>query len=346
MRKLLLVMVLATALTLCFAGAALAADVGATVQGENAAPTVTSVTLKTSDETPAQTSAMTPQTEYRLEVVAGDDNSIGDITEIKVTIYHDATAEGVGTLGTDWDADQNAIFKWTPTGDWTMERGDATTTWTLESASSEPSDMTGTSGTWKLAFKPGKLAKVATGSDTDEWVCYAAVTDAASASGAGNDDLNSMGAYVEIATDAASIGFGEVAPDGTAAIQTPTDHNLATKVTTNKAYALAVAASTSWSTEGTPAKTMTLNTSGTPGNRQFALAIDDVADGNGVPASPQWISTTSAQITGMTGIAAPTTDTDLNKNEGTSDKTLYMQIDLGNVLPGAYSGTVTFTASN
>lgn len=329
-------------LVLALPGLALAApgDVGAQVTGANVAPTITSVALK--DSTDTGTDAMVPQQEYHLEVVASDQNTIEDIAEIKVTIYYDSSV-GAGTPGSSWDADENAIFKWTPAGGWTMENGGATTTWALVSANcSSPSDMTLTSGTWKLAFKPGKLAKAAGGTDTDEWVCHVVVKDAGGLTASGSDAGNSMAAYIEIATDPATISFGEVSPGGTMAIQNPTDHILTTKVTTNKAYNLAVQASSPWSAGAD--KTMALNGSGNPGNREFSLAIDDEGDASGNPVSPQWISTSSAQITDMSGLAAPTTDA--GASEGTADKDFYMQVKLGNVLPGTYSGTITFTASN
>lgn len=328
--------------------AVFAADVTGNVTASNTAPTITSVTLKTDEATPAPTSAITPQTSYLLEIVAGDANTIDDITTIDIEIYHDTTV-GAGTSPAVWDADDCAIYKWTKTGGvWSMENGAYTTSWAVTIGNCvTPGTFTGLSGTWKLAFTPGKLAVESTGADTDEWNFKVTVTDAAPASVSDSSEvLNSMAAYSEIGTDVANIIFGAgVALGATAYIDTPVDHNLATQVLANDAYALQSNTAATWTGSGT----LTLDPDGTPSAAgQFGLNIDDAGDASGVPTTPQAVTTGAVDITGYDVASTSRVATAASANEVAASQDFYMSLALYStgIPSGAYSGAITFTVVN
>ena len=141
----------------------------------NANPTITSVTLQESDKA-AEASSMTPQTEYVVEIVAGDPNTIDSIATIDIHIFYDSDGHDDGTSLGAWDCDEVAIYKWTKAGGvWSRESGATTTTWDIVDANCDtPGTMTDTSGEWNLAFKPGKLAVEAVGGTgaNPEWDVY------------------------------------------------------------------------------------------------------------------------------------------------------------------------------
>lgn len=326
----------------------LAAGVTGNVTSNNNAPAITSVTLQDSGGTP--TAAMTPQTEFLLEIVATDDNTIDDIATIDIWIYHDTTV-GAGTPpgSPTWDSDDGVIYKWTKASDpnfWTMENGAIVTSWAITTGNSvTPGDMTGTSGTWKLSFTPGKLAVETTVSDTDEWNFKVTVTDTGGPASVSNSTeiLNSMAAYSSIATDVGSITFGSgVALGATAYIATPVDYNFATQVLANDAYALQVNTTTTW----TGAGTLTLDISGTPNAAgEFALNIDDAGTVSSL-TTPQPVTTSATNITDHTTDARVATAA--SADEATADQDFYMSLELYSTgIPvGAYSGTITMTIVN
>ena len=329
-------------------GAAFAADVTGNVTASNTAPTITSVTLQTAGGTGV--SAMTPQTEFLLEIVAGDVNTINDISTIDIWVYHDTT-EGAGTPpgSPTWDSDDCAIYKWTKSGDvWSMESDEIVTSWAVTTGNCvTPETFTGLSGTWKLSFTPGKLAVETTVSDTDEWNFKVTVTDAEPASVSDSSEiLNSMAAYSEIDTDIANIIFGNGVTLGTTAyIDTPVDHNLATQVLANDKYALQVNTAETWTGSGT----LTLDPDGTPSAAgQFGLNIDDAGDASGVPTTPAAVTTIAADITGYDVESTSRVATAASANEVAASQDFYMSLALYStgIPAGAYSGAITFTVVN
>jgi len=204
--------------------------------------------------------------------------------------------------------------------------------------------MSNTAGTWTLAFKPGKLAVESNGT-ASEWDIKVTVTDQSSGSTNTTIYSKSMAAYSSISTDVASITFGSgVNLGATAYIDTPADHNFATQVLSNDAYALQVNTTATWVKGG---DTITLDASGTPDAAgEFGLNIDDAGDGSGAPTTPQAVTTNAANITGHTADArVATTD---GASEATADQNFYMSLALysSGIPVGAYSGTITFTVVN
>ena len=353
MKKLLTTGVaIAVLVAMVIPGAAFAADVTGNVTASNTAPTITSVTLQTAGGTGVD--AMTPQTEFLLEIVAGDVNTIDDITTIDIWVYHDTT-EGAGTPpgSPTWDSDDCAIYKWTKASApdyWTMENGAITTSWAITTGNCvTPATFTGLSGTWKLSFTPGKLAVETTVSDTDEWNFKVTVTDASAPISNQLEVLNSMGAYSEIGTDLedpANITFGNDVTLGTTAyIDAPVDHNLATEVLANDAYALQVNTATTWTGSGT----LTLDPDGTPSAAgEFGLNIDDTQTGEvGEPAAPEAVTTSAADITGY-DVESTSRVATTGTGEVAASQDFYMSLALYSTgIPvGAYSGAITFTVVN
>ena len=348
MKKRILTLVMMLALVVALMPATVfAAGVTGSVTSNNNAPAITSVTLQTAGGT--GTAAMTPQTEFLLQIVATDDNTIDDIATIDIWVYHDTTV-GAGTPpGTPtWDSDDGVIYKWTKSGDvWSMENGSITTSWAITTVNSvTPADMTGTSGTWKLSFTPGKLAVETTVSDTDEWNFKVTVTDAAAATASDSSELlNAMAAYSSIATDVGSITFGGagIALGTTTYITTPGDYNFATQVLSNDAYALQSNTTTTWTTGS---DTITLDPSGTPDAAgEFALNIDDAGTVSSL-TTPQPVTTSAANITDHAADARVATAA--SANETTADQDFYMSLKLYSqgIPVGTYSGTITMTVVN
>ena len=335
-----LVVALALLIVTLASGTVLAApgEVTGNVTTENAAPTINSVVLQTSGG--ASTGAMTPQVEFKLAIDATDNNTLADITEIDIWVYHDTT-EGDGAPGS-WDADDCALYKWVPGsgGTWTMLNSLATT-WTVETGQCVTPTLTLSQGVFKLAFKPGKLAVASAGTDLDEWNFKVTVKDESETSAASYASLNSMAAYSQISTDVTSVTFGSsaVALGATAYIDTPSNHLLTTQVLANKAYALQVKSASTW----TGAGTLTLADSGTPAAGEFRLNIDDATSGAGEPTTAQPVTATAGTITGHAIDARVATAA--GAAEATANLPLYMGLTLGSTtIPhGDYSGTITFT---
>ncbi|MFA5374249.1 MAG: hypothetical protein WC455_00610 [Dehalococcoidia bacterium] len=321
---------------------AYAADATGSFSCTNAAPTITSVTLQQSDKV-TETGAMTPQTAYVVQIVAGDANTINDITQIDIWIFRDDDAGDNGAPAVAWDADHNAIYKWVDTPTWSMENGGATTTWSITTGSCDtPGDMGATSGEWNLYFTVGKLAQESDGSAA-EWDIKVTVTDAQAGTASTTIYSKSMGAYSSLSLSSATIGFSNIAMGGTAAIQDPVLHYETLQAIANDNFALASSSSSPWTSGGNNA---TLDTDGSPGDAAFSLTQDDAGDGSGHPTTPQYVTTGSVTITGLGSVGRTATgETD---PEGTTNTNIYMDCILGasGFVFGEYSGTITFTITN
>ena len=309
----------------------------------NANPTITSVTLQLSDKNTA-TSAMTPQTAYNVEIVAGDANTINDINQIDITIFYDANAGDDGTPAGAWDCDQEAIYRWAKSGStWSMQNSSAVTTWGITTANCDtPVSMTGTSGEWNLYFTVGKLAVKSDGS-TSEWDIKVVATDAQSGTGTSTIYSKSMGVYASLALSSGTIDFGSMALGSTAAIQTPASHYVTLQAISNNVSALGSKSSSTWSNGVNNA---TLDIDGSPAAGYFSLTTDDAGDGSGHPTTPQYVTDSTATITGHGTDAR--TSTSPGANESTSNTNMYMDCILSSsgLVYGTYTGTITYTITS
>jgi hypothetical protein len=308
----------------------------------NAEPTITSVTLQQSDKVTGA-SSMTPQTAYNVEIIAGDANTIDDISQIDIWIYRDDNAGGDGTPAGAWDADHEAIYKWTKAENWSMVNGGHVTTWSITTGSCDnTSNMALTSGEWNLYFTVGKLAEEADG-DPAEWDIKALVTDAHSGTKDKFTYGKTMGAYAALTLSSATVSFGNIALSGTAAIETPVSHYVTLQAIANDTFSLGAKSSTPWTSSGNNAN---LDNDGTPGAGSFSLTQDNAEGVNGHPATPQYITDATADITGLDAVIR--TATEAGADEGTTNTNMYMDCILGasGLVVGTYSGTITYTITN
>ncbi len=320
------------------------------VTASNAAPTITSVTLQATGGDGGSINSMTPLTEYWVEIVAADNNTIDDIERIDIYIFYDSNGAQDGIGDEIFDCDENAVFKWVKSGGtWSMEVGDVTsTTWVLgtTNVSVTPGDMEVTEGEWNLSFVPGKLAveAAASGGAVAEWDIYVKVTDGTAATAENTEKTKAMTAYSQIAMDPATIDFGTLALGATAAITTPADHTVSTNIIANDAHAVGVMSAGTWVIG--EEDSITLDTSGTPDAAgEFGLIIDDNAT-DGIPTEDQAVTDSNVTIAGHA--ADDRTETADNTNEVTTDVDLYMSLELYNsgIDIGEYSGTITFSVTN
>ena len=310
----------------------------------NAAPNITSVTLQQSDKTNT-TSSMTPLTAFDVEIQAGDANTINDITQIDITLFYENDGNHNTVPAGAWDCDQEAIYQWSKTGNWTMQNGGATTTWTITTASCDnTSDMTATSGEWNLYFTPGKLAEKADGATTNAWNIRVNITDAQGATANMTAYNNSMGTYSSLALNTSTVDFGAMATGATQAIQTPDTHYITLQAICNNVFSLKANSSATWTAAGS--KTVTLDVDGTPASHYFSLNQSNTGDGSGHPnGSTQWITATSAIIIGHSTDAR--TETAPSASEARNDSNMYMDCILGTgIAVGTYSGTLTYTITS
>ena len=310
----------------------------------NAAPTITSVTLQQSDKT-TSTSAMTPVTDYNVKIVAGDANTISDITQIDIWIFYEADSNHNGAPSGSWDCDQEAIYRWAKSGStWSMQNISAVTTWGITTLNCDtPSPMTATSGTWNLYFTVGKLAVNATGSST-AWDIKVLVTDAQAAAANTTVYNNAMYAYASLALSSATVDFGNMALGDTAAIQTPPAQYVTLQAIANSVFSLGSKSSATWSTGSS---TATLDTAdGSPAAGQFSLAQGTASSGGGHPSSPQYIGSTTADITGHSNDGR--TSTAAGASEATNNTNMYMDCILASsgLAVGTYTGSITYTITN
>ncbi|MBN2048206.1 MAG: hypothetical protein JW750_10220 [Anaerolineaceae bacterium] len=324
-----------------------AGEVEGTVTASNAAPTITSVTLQATGGG-STTSSMDPLTEYWIEIVAADNNTIDDIEQIDVYIFYDSNGGQDGVGDGTFDSDENAVFKWVKTGSvWSFEKGATSTTWALgtTNASETPASMNVTEGEWNLSFVPGKLAveAAAAGGASPEWDIYVKVTDASSSIAELTSYTKAMTAYSELSMSAATMNFGAVSLGGTAGIQ-DAGNKINTVVIANDTHSLGVATEATWTT-GT--KNITLDPSGTPdAPGEFALNIDDGTSGSGIPTTNQAVTSSSVTIVDH-GADARTSTAD-GADEATSNVDLYMSLTLASsgIDIGSYTGTITFAVTN
>jgi len=346
MRRMLIMLLVGAVLLSSIPAAVNAADNQVTGQakGGNTLPTITSVTL-VEDGTDNEVIAMTPGNPYRIKVEAGDINTVNDIQSIDFYVYH--TSQGAS-----WDADQNAIFKWTKgsPSTWSMENGGASTTWEIVTGDCiEPSDFSATTGTWYLKFKPGYLAQQTASQD---WFCSAKVYDEnpAGASGAWATG-STMAAYAAVSFSQGTVTLGDpvngISPGGTGYVTDPASTYLTVKTTTNAQYALAVKSDKKWTNGSYPDITLAEGTGVPGGSGKFNLFLDDEEQGNpGQPKTPQAVEDTNVTVAGYATM--PRVTTAPNTPEGTADADMYMGLSfsLSGIYEVTYSGTMTFTVTN
>jgi len=345
MKRLLILLLICCLLFIPAPALVHAASGGVTAQskGGNTSPTVDAITLVESGSE-NEVSAMTPLTAYRVKVTVGDINTLDDIQEIEFHIYY-------GSDGSNWDADQLAIFMWTKSAGWSMENGSAATSWELILVDCiVPPDFSGTTGDWYLEFKPGKLARATA---IQDWFCAATVRDENKSGSKTWITGASMSAYSEVTFDSAGIMFGDIdtgiEPGMTGYITDPPSHYLTTLITSNAKYAIGVKSDTSWTDGGLNSISLSGEKGVPDGPAEFSLEIDNQRKGGGSPGQPKKpdaVTDTNTTIKGYNNVSRVTTGPE--DSEGTNDHTMYMAMSLSleGIQEVVYSGTITFTITN
>ena len=281
----------------------------------NAAPSVTAVALYESDES-TSASQMTPPTEYVVKIDVSDSNTLNDIDQITVVIKKD------GYSGSD-DVHNQATYKWTPSGGWELV-GPTSTGWSLQT-SKTPGDLTVTSDTWWLHFKPSKVATEA------NWDIEVTADDGTTTDTDSVQDTPML-LYVEISAVDASYSFGNVNLGTTENnITEPSDGNIQVTAIANGAYKLESKTNTTWTGQNTSDEATVNSSSGTLDDGEIRL-IDNAANsysgGTNVPTSAY------QTIAGYSSLSGPT-------GESGASHDIYQWLDVASegLLPDTYQGT-------
>jgi len=265
----------------------------------NSPPTIISFTLYEADCTNT-TDTMDPQTEYALKIDISDNNTLNDISEIKVILKTNSTSTSVLDNATD-----KATYNWTPSGGptegWSLV-GPSGSTWNITDNSSAPSDFSATTGTWWLHFKPGKVARK-TIDDNSRWDIYVKVTDNGGLTTEDIECVCNMSWYGEISALNKSYSFGSInLSDTNKSISSPDDGNIDVKTISNGNYKIQ-GKSENW--EDDNGNTAVLDSDGNLDSGEFALRASSQSD----VGSSNLVSTSYANIPGYNNVNGPTAET-------------------------------------
>ena len=280
----------------------------------NAAPSVTVALYESNESDPAN--EMTPPTEYAVRIDVSDSNTLNDIDEITVVIKKD------GYSGND-DVHNQSTYKWTPSGNWELV-GPTDTGWSLET-NKTPGDLTVTSDTWWLHFKPSKVATEA------NWSINVTVNDG-TATDTGSLQGIPMQLYIEISAINASYSFKGVNLNTTAnPIKDPGDGNIQVTAIANGAYKLQSKTNTTWTGQNTSDVATVNSSSGTLDDGEIRL-IDNAA--NNYNGGSKVKTDEYQAIAGYGSLTGPTDENGASHN-------IYQWLDVAaeGLLPDTYQGT-------
>lgn len=336
--KLSIAIALVAALAMLLVPAAYA-DTGGTTQGSfgaaSAAPTV-SIEIYQEETCTNIADSMDPQVEYWAKVTVTSINQLRHIATVQATLYYDSTPPTTPAPGTP-NTQTCAIFTWhydNNPSEWQIQSG-SLTTWSLVTDNCSAPDVTGhaTTGDWKFAFKPGKVA-----TETREsavWEAEGKATNKSSQSGSNYVYDKGMNWRGEISVDGSvnwgSVPLGLTFENGTYNPM-PGSDNITVNYIANGNYYENIA-STDWISGG---ETVTLEETGqnpptTPG--QFGLEAsyhDNAADNVTVKKSPTYTSMKSDE-----GITS-------EDGNGVTNNRLWLALSGSGILPGTYSGDIHY----
>jgi hypothetical protein len=301
----------------------------------NAPPSVNTVTLTSS--------SMTPQNSYTVTVNVSDPDSIDDVTQLVLKLWHDTDnttiSESEFNTATA-DAQEAAVFTWTKNGSSASAPvlTPSGTTWSLDSYTvpSNTPHFSGTSFQWSFTFTVGKVATETTGSDS--WQIGAVATDSASSTDFNYDATDaSMNWYGEISgLGAVSVDWGTIIAgidfdDAGAQQSVPATINYVA----NGAYDEKVKSSGTWAGSSYTAH---LDSSGTTNkpfvDNEFAIKANNTA------------TLGSAVLINTTGVAIDTSGLQTTESgDSAGANTLWIKLD-STFDPDTYSGTITYIIAN
>ncbi|MCE4624718.1 MAG: hypothetical protein F7C35_02480 [Desulfurococcales archaeon] len=321
------------------------------------APSV-SFTLYSDSGYTSPTKEITPQTPVYMKISVSGDNPLEEAT-ITVKMFADNNAAGVGTPPSSTSPETYVTFTISydsGTGDWvlTADTG-GSTTWSIQlDPNQQQADPTSSSGDFYVVITFGKTAREAdpTGNEAAPYADWDIIVEATigsgslQASGSASDYGYTVYFYSEITADMVEVNFGTITASSSSIIQEVKDsggtthswHSFNVTVIANGDYDLLATTDSSWTNQST-GHTITLTT-GTPGDGQFKLEVDDQEDTTnpGTPLNP--VAVTSDPTT-----ASPFVDNALPTTESGATTQIFMRITLGsNIYTGLYTGTITIHA--
>jgi len=294
----------------------------------NAVPTV---------GTPTVTSPMTPQQDAWVNVTITDNNKLSDLSTVKTVLFYDAdgTYTDPGASPTP-NTQTLAIMTWYASNDTFVIQSGSPSTWSVNNTTSTHGALTGRTGDWKFSFKPGKVATETTGSD--RWFARVNATDSAPATGSNNNSAtgSSMNFYGEITVTTATVDFGTVALGSDFAVNSRTANvtNIANgNYNENAQTDNGTAGVGHW--DNTTEINVTLNTTGSPADGEFSLAVDDtttLASAVNMTTAYQAINIAGVQ-TGEAGYPS-------------GDHGLWLAMGPAGIEAAVYNGTIYFQIAN
>jgi len=295
----------------------------------NVGPSVTSVDLWTTGGGAASTTSMTPQVQYNVKVAVTDNNTLADLSTVKVWVYYDANGTfNAGDRVDPGNTQTGAVLTWTTPNTWSIDPA-AASSWSVVSGSCSAPALTGSSGTFQFHFKPGKVAKESP--DADEWHIYAVADDGVT-TGNNNEEDCEMNWYGEISSVTATASFGSVALGSAATIS----GTVSATYVSNGAYDEQVKSGATWVGQST-ATNLTLNVSGTsPGTAEFALLGDD--DGTQAGA----VQVLSAGYTSIDETGTQTSES----GDTASNNHLWLWVGSAGIPAEEYQGTIYYQVAN
>jgi len=294
------------------------------VQGS--VPTISAVELYQADGTTVAPT-MDPLTEYVIKVTVTDNNTLNALQWVRVTLYWDSNGiYSYGEQPTTSDNNTCAIMTWTNSGDaWTISPSAAGTTWSLLPVSCTHPLLTASSGDFVFHFKPGKVARENVAGA--KWHICAETTADNGATVQNNAKQNvNMNWYGEIANVSDNATFSSVA----VGCDNVTSGAIRATYISNGNFSEQVESTTSWIGPAT----LTLNTSGTPGNAQFSLMAAN-SSGPTPPGGAVQVSG-SYQAIDNTGTYTAEGGHDVTQN------TLWLSLGDTGIPQGLYTGYVWY----
>ncbi len=286
--------------------------------------------------------SLTPQVEYFVKVTVTDNNTLADLSTVKVVLkYFAAGTTPSGSPENDaTDNSTEAIYYWTPEG--SFQNYIASTTWTMESVDCSAPTLTANSGNFTFAFKPAKVATSSIGGAAANagWGLYAYTID----SGSNSDSAwycdgssmvkKAMNDYLEItvATDNQTVSWGSVTPGTGFADNVNEIGPITLTHISNGDYKTQVMSSIQWN--GT-SNNATFDIGGTTANaKEFSLKAYYT---DTFSIAVQVNLTGSDDINNSTGVLTP------DDPGGTATTTNTLWLRLASVFPvDTYTGTITY----
>lgn len=338
--KLSTILALVAVLALLLVPAAYA-DTGGQTQGSfGAASSAPTVSIEIYQEAACTNVAdsMDPQTEYWAKVTVTENSQLKHLATVQATLYYDSDASHPAAPGTG-NTQTCAILTWhadnTPE-EWEIASG-TPTTWARVIADSSHTDVTGhaTTGDWKFAFIPGKVATETRGDAV--WDAEGKATNKSSQSGTAYVYDKAMTWRGEISVDG-SVNWGEV-PLGlmfenlTYNPMPPSDNITVTYIANGDYYENI--ASTDWSAGG---ETVTLEETG---QNPPSLAGQFGLEASYQSADPSDNVTVKLNTTAYTSMKSDEGITSEDGNEVTNNR-LWLSLSTSGILPGTYSGDIYY----